>query len=219
MNSMTFQKDGDYIICYINGKEMGRAKMASIGISEEDIEQMIEANPEGEATATLNKIKLFNTIYALSGGTTYTAGANIQISEEGVISATDTTYTAGTGITITDGVISASGGSTHLYEHDIRIKCSASGEYGEIMFKIFNNVSTPYTNEQSFRPLGTATAPIFVNGYYGSNDDQVIAVAMYYDTNGSSWKISTHLNYGDFQWRTMYAMTGFTVYDTVRTLI
>ena len=54
-----------------------------------------------------------------SGGTTYTAGTGITISN-GVISCsvvdTDTTYTAGTGISITNGVISlnlpqAEGGS------------------------------------------------------------------------------------------------------------
>lgn len=42
----------------------------------------------------------------------YSAGANIQISEQNVISATDTTYTAGDGIDITGGVISATGGSS-----------------------------------------------------------------------------------------------------------
>ena len=42
------------------------------------------------------------------GGTTYTAGDNITISADNVISATDTTYTAGTGISISDeNVISA----------------------------------------------------------------------------------------------------------------
>lgn len=39
--------------------------------------------------------------------TEYTAGTNVQISEENVISATDTTYTAGNNITIENGVISA----------------------------------------------------------------------------------------------------------------
>ncbi len=39
--------------------------------------------------------------------TTYTAGSNIQISNENVISATDTTYTAGNGIEISDNEISA----------------------------------------------------------------------------------------------------------------
>ncbi len=38
-----------------------------------------------------------------SVNTTYTAGTNVSISEENVISATDTTYTAGTGIEITEG--------------------------------------------------------------------------------------------------------------------
>lgn len=39
------------------------------------------------------------------GGTTYTAGNNIQISADNVISATDTTYTAGNGIIINNDVI------------------------------------------------------------------------------------------------------------------
>lgn len=44
----------------------------------------------------------------------YTAGANIQISEENVISATDTTYTAGANIQISENnVISASGGGVN----------------------------------------------------------------------------------------------------------
>lgn len=51
----------------------------------------------------------------------YTAGANIQISEENVISATDTTYTAGNNITIENGVISASGGSSLNYSTDEQV--------------------------------------------------------------------------------------------------
>lgn len=47
--------------------------------------------------------------FSLGGGTTYTAGTNIQISASNVISATDTTYSAGTGIAISaQNVISAS---------------------------------------------------------------------------------------------------------------
>lgn len=44
----------------------------------------------------------------ISFGKSYTAGDNIQISEQGVISATDTTYSAGDGIDITSGVVSTS---------------------------------------------------------------------------------------------------------------
>lgn len=48
--------------------------------------------------------------WATPPGTTYTAGTNVQISNQNVISATDTTYTAGTGISISNNVISATGG-------------------------------------------------------------------------------------------------------------
>ena len=41
---------------------------------------------------------------------TYTAGTNVTISDDGVISAQDTTYTAGTNVTIVGNVISATGG-------------------------------------------------------------------------------------------------------------
>lgn len=52
-----------------------------------------------------------NVISATGGGETYTAGENITISDDNVISATDTTYTAGENITISDdNVISATGG-------------------------------------------------------------------------------------------------------------
>jgi len=52
---------------------------------------------------------------AASGGATYTAGDNIQISDANVISATDTKYTAGDGIEISDSnVISAVQPSTSV---------------------------------------------------------------------------------------------------------
>lgn len=50
--------------------------------------------------------------------TKYTAGTNVEISEQNVISATDTKYTAGTGISISEqNVISASGSSNEWIEH------------------------------------------------------------------------------------------------------
>lgn len=48
-----------------------------------------------------------------------TAGQNITISDNNVISATDTTYTAGTNITITNGVISATGGDSSSFQSQI----------------------------------------------------------------------------------------------------
>lgn len=55
-------------------------------------------------------------VISSTGGPTYTAGSNIQISGENVISATDTKYTAGSGIAISDqNVISATGGGGPTY--------------------------------------------------------------------------------------------------------
>lgn len=34
MNSMTFEKEGDYIGCYVNGKEMNRSKLPKAGEAE-----------------------------------------------------------------------------------------------------------------------------------------------------------------------------------------
>ena len=51
--------------------------------------------------------------YVAAHDTTYTAGTNVSISEQNVISATDTKYTAGTNITISEqNVISAAGGGS-----------------------------------------------------------------------------------------------------------
>lgn len=65
------------------------------------------ADKQDELTAGANvSISAQNVISATD--TTYTAGANVTISPQNVISATDTTYTAGTNITISQaGVISA----------------------------------------------------------------------------------------------------------------
>lgn len=41
---------------------------------------LVKANPTGEATATLEKIKIGDVSYSLGGGSDYTAGSNIEIS-------------------------------------------------------------------------------------------------------------------------------------------
>ena len=75
-----------------------------------DVKEKLPTAPSTDGNYTLNcDISSGTASYSwdtLSGGTTYTAGANISINN-GEISATDTTYTAGTNISITNGVISA----------------------------------------------------------------------------------------------------------------
>lgn len=69
----------------------------------------------GYTNNTINKEglkKLVKKVNEGSQGVEYTAGANISISDENVISATDTKYTAGTGISISEeNVISVNGSS------------------------------------------------------------------------------------------------------------
>ena len=57
-----------------------------------------------------------------------TAGTNINITQDGTISATDTTYTAGTNITITNGEISATDTDTLLGLTDTAISSPSDGD-------------------------------------------------------------------------------------------
>ena len=47
---------------------------------------LVKANPTGEATQTLEKVKIGNVAYKVGGGSNYTAGSNIKISEAKEIS-------------------------------------------------------------------------------------------------------------------------------------
>ena len=70
-----------------------------------EIVEEVESEKQDKLTAGDNiTITSDNVISATD--TTYTAGDNISISDENVISATDTTYTAGSGITLTDTTFS-----------------------------------------------------------------------------------------------------------------
>ena len=54
MNQMTFKEEDGYIVCYINGKEVSRAKKSSAGASTQDvidiINDQIKANPDLSGT-------------------------------------------------------------------------------------------------------------------------------------------------------------------------
>lgn len=75
----------------------------------------------------------------------YTAGANIQISEENVISATDTTYTAGNNITIDNGVISAIGGSSLNYSTTEEVVVGTWFDGRPIYQKVWDNLNINVT--------------------------------------------------------------------------
>lgn len=83
-------------------------------------------------------------------GVTYTAGENIQISEENVISATDTTYTAGSGIAISEqNVISniAEGNTDIIAEEYDSEKSYAVGDYciyDNKLYRCISAIAPPY---------------------------------------------------------------------------
>lgn len=67
MNNMTFKSENGYVVAYINGKEVGRAKLSEIGLTEQDVLSLIEGNPSDEATEVLNKLKIGDTVYSTGG--------------------------------------------------------------------------------------------------------------------------------------------------------
>lgn len=83
-------------------------------------------------------------------GVVYTAGDNIQISEENVISATDTTYTAGSGIEISEqNVISntAEGNTDIIAEEYDNAKSYAVGDYcvyDNKLYRCISAITPPY---------------------------------------------------------------------------
>ena len=99
-------------------------------------------------------------------GKTYTAGTNVNISDQNVISATDTTYTAGTGIDITNGVISATGGGGSSYtagdgivisNDEISVDEMASADMSEIIDPLPSVEFHLHTYSTSAQKIGTWT--------------------------------------------------------------
>lgn len=104
----------------------------------------------------------------------YTAGDNIQISENNVISATDTTYTAGSGITIENNVISAVGGggvevvplfTASEYYQSIVLDESLF-DYDFIMISAYATAGTGYLNTSIHK-----TSDISIGNNFGVSDD------------------------------------------------
>ena len=112
-------------------------------------------------------------ISATDTDTTYTAGANITI-EDGVISATDTTYTAGENITIENGVISATDTDTTY----------TAGEN----IKIENNViSATGTTYEAGENITIEDGVISATGTtYDLGNAQTAGVTKLYGTTGES---------------------------------
>lgn len=114
---------------YIDQDGFMKAKGAEVHDSKIILCTQVGSDPAGPVGSfTLNQASNKTiTIPIPEGGSSYTAGENISISSEGVISAVDTKYTAGTNITIENNVISASGGGGSSYTAGANIQISSEG--------------------------------------------------------------------------------------------
>ncbi len=98
----------------IGGKDVS-IKVGQVGDDGTTITDKFTLAAGSKVTATngsdgkLSSISVNGTSYTVPQGKTYTAGANVAISDKGVISATDTntTYTAGDGLTLTGTIFAA----------------------------------------------------------------------------------------------------------------
>ena len=175
-------------------------EMDSKGISIADLADVLDAFASGEVQEKL------------------TAGDNISISEENVISATDTTYTAGSGITITDGVISSTGGT--LYSHDILLRYSYAPFNATA--NIINKTSTALTRATLAtylysNNLTSSTAMLNANGDIKINDVLYDIIGIYATSNSQTAIKVVYLDADDtiqsYSWNDTYGVVNDTVVE------
>lgn len=147
MNNMTFQQDGDYMVAYINGKEVARVKIAKAGggVTPEELDEKL-ADYQLKLTAGDNI-----TIEQVEGELVISAtGGELPIASSETLGGVK----VGSGLSIDgEGVLSTSGGSTpHLYRHRIQLNITIP-QYGydvilspsRITIDIYDTTSTAYT--------------------------------------------------------------------------
>lgn len=121
LTEITTVTENDYIP--VDNAATGARKLSADFIN--DLEDEIDGKQDALTAGANISITQDGTISATD--TTYTAGTNVDITN-GVISATDTTYTAGTNITITNGEISATDTDTLSGLTDTTISSPSDGD-------------------------------------------------------------------------------------------
>lgn len=121
LTEITTVTENDYIP--VDNAATGARKLSADFIN--DLEDEIDGKQDALTAGANISITQDGTISATD--TTYTAGTNVDITN-GVISATDTTYTAGTNITITNGEISATDTDTLSGLTDTGISSPSDGD-------------------------------------------------------------------------------------------
>lgn len=121
LQEITTVTDNDFIP--VDNQANGARKLSAGFLN--DIEDALDGKQDALTAGDNINIAQDGTISATD--TTYTAGTNVDITN-GVISATDTTYTAGTNITITNGEISATDTDTLSGLTDTAISSPSDGD-------------------------------------------------------------------------------------------
>ena len=160
--------------------------------NKEGIKKLVSSleGKQEKLTAGTNITITDENVISAASGKVYTAGDNISISEQDVISATDTKYTAGTGIYISEqNVISALGGSDDWTEVDV----STTQKYSDAITTYKNGYDILlYGEESSNYILGINTYCKkdanrsdyqVIGGRYGSSEDIVSYGKLYYNTS------------------------------------
>lgn len=161
-NEMTFQQEGDYIVCYIDGVEVSRAKKAADGTSTAEVIDII--NDQIKANPTLSGTEPDLTGLEVSGDK-YAVPAQIPVVANPTLAGTEADLT---GLEV-DGVkyaVPQGGSEVHLYGHFISAKPSATSIVNFVIYSN-NNVSfTSSTAKQWLKDNGFSV--ILDNSYVAS---------------------------------------------------
>lgn len=68
MNKITFEVRNGVTYCLLNGVVIGQANKAELGMTEEEVLELIEGNPDMAPTEVLEKIKIGDTVFSVDGG-------------------------------------------------------------------------------------------------------------------------------------------------------